>query len=392
MRILQRRGSCEPRIRVSGANLVTTAASTNTLPLLDLGRFEQGPSERAAFLAELKAAARDVGFFYVTGHGVDADFLRQVMQVTHRFFALPERDKLAIEMIHSPHFRGYNRVAAEITRGRPDWREQIDIGAERAAIPLGPDTPPWLRLQGPNLWPTALPELKPIVLRWQAAAQDVLVRLLRCFALALGQHEDLFESIGLDEPHVLVKLIRYPGRELTEGDQGVGPHKDSSLLSLLLQDTVGGLQVEHPGGWIEAAPVPGSFVVNIGELLELASDGYLRATVHRVLTPPAGSERVSVAFFLGPRLDATVPLLKLPPELAAVARGPERDPANPLLRDVGRNYLKGRLRSHPDVALRHHPDLLETDARERSARTTGSVRIYPRERCSRVSADADSDG
>jgi isopenicillin N synthase-like dioxygenase len=116
--------------------------------------------------------------------------------------------------------------------------------------------------------------------------------------------------------------------------------------------------VETSAGWIDVTPRPGTFVVNIGELLELASDGYLRATFHRVVAPPAGVERISVAFFLGARLEATVPLLHLPPELAAQARGPESDPQNPLFRSVGQNYLKGRLRSHPDVARRHHADLL----------------------------------
>jgi isopenicillin N synthase-like dioxygenase len=130
----------------------------------------------------------------------------------------------------------------------------------------------------------------------------------------------------------------------------------------LLQDTQGGLQVETADGWIDVTPRPGTFVVNIGELLELASDGYLRATLHRVVAPPAGVERISVAFFLGARLDATVPLLHLPPALAAQARGPESDPKNPLFRSVGQNYLKGRLRSHPDVARRHHADLLEPGA------------------------------
>ena len=102
----------------------------------------------------------------------------------------------------------------------------------------------------------------------------------------------------------------------------------------------------------------GTFVINIGEQLELASDGYLRATMHRVVSPPAGTQRLSAAFFLGARLDATVPVLTLPPALATHARGPEQDPLNPLIREVGLNYLKGRLRSHPDVARRHHADLL----------------------------------
>jgi isopenicillin N synthase-like dioxygenase len=327
------------------------------IPELDLQLFDSGTEQRAAFLAKLRSAAHDVGFFYVGGHGVGAHLQRLLMDTAKRFFSLPVPDKLAIEMLNSPHFRGYNRVAAELTRGLPDWREQIDIGAERAVLPRQPDSPAWARLQGPNQWPAALPELRPVVGRWQAAANHVLVRLLRALALALGQAADALEPLYRDDPHYLVKLIRYPGRDQTGTDQGVGAHKDAELITLLQQDAPG-LQVETPQGWIDVAPRPGSFVVNIGEQLELASDGYLRATVHRVLTPPAGTERISAALFLGARLDATVPLLPLPPALAATARGPERDPNNPLFREVGLNYLKGRLRSHPDVARRHHADLI----------------------------------
>jgi isopenicillin N synthase-like dioxygenase len=344
----------------------------NSIPLLDLSRFYAGETPRAAFLAELRAAARDVGFFYLTGHGVKPDLLHDLIDFSRRFFALPAADKLAIEMVNSPHFRGYNRVAWERTRGAPDWREQIDIGAERPELPSAPDMPPWARLQGPNQWPTALPELRPVVLRWQSAAIEVLSRLLRAFALALGQSENALEPLYRDEPHHLVKLIRYPGRDATDSEQGVGAHKDAGLLTLLLQDTQGGLEVESAAGWIGVTPRPGTFVVNIGELLELASDGYLRATLHRVRAPPPGIERISVAFFLGARLDATVPLLQLPPDLAAQARGPESDPNNPLFRSVGQNYLKGRLRSHPDVARRHHADLIEPGAV--SNRLSGSRR------------------
>jgi isopenicillin N synthase-like dioxygenase len=280
------------------------------------------------------------------------------MSSAKQFFALPESDKLAVEMVNSPHFRGYARIAWERTRGLQDWREQIDIGAEQPVLARSTDAPAWTRLQGPNQWPAALPGLRPTVLGWQAAATRVLTRLLRAFALALGQRADAFEPLYRNNPHVLVKLIRYPGRDLTASDQGVGAHKDSGLLSLLVQDDVGGLQVETPQGWMDVEPRAGTLVVNIGEILELASDGYLRATLHRVITPPAGRERISAAFFMGARLDATVPVLSLPPEFAAQARGPERDPNNPLFRSVGENYLKGRLRSHPDVAQRYYADLL----------------------------------
>jgi isopenicillin N synthase-like dioxygenase len=335
----------------------------SSIPLLDLSRFDAAKrDERAAFLSELRNAARQVGFFYITGHGIESALLDGLMTCAKHFFALRESDKLAVEMVNSPHFRGYTRIAWERTRGLQDWREQIDIGAEQPALARSPDVPGWTRLQGPNQWPAALPELRPAVLNWQAAASRVLTRLLRAFALSLGQSEDVLEPLYRNDPHFLVKLIRYPGRDSTASDQGVGAHKDSGLLSLLLQDDQGGLQVQTAEGWVDVAPRIGTLVVNIGEILELASDGYLRATLHRVVTPPAGRERISAAFFLGARLDATVPLLSLPPELAAQARGPERDPNNPLFRNVGQNYLKGRLRSHPDVAQRYYADLIEAGA------------------------------
>ena len=326
------------------------------IPQFDLESLEGRRGDPVQALVDLREAARNVGFLYLTGHGIEASLLRQLIDLSGAFFALPEAQKLAVEMIHSPHFRGYTRVAREITRNQPDWREQIDIGAERAALPLAPGAPAWQRLTGPNQWPAALPQLRPLVLEWQTRAADTLLRLVRLLCASLGQDPDALQAICGDDPHYLVKLIRYPGREATDSDQGVGAHKDSGLLSLLLQDDIGGLEVESGGRWIPAEPRPGTLVVNIGEILELASNGYLRATLHRVRTPPAGRDRISVAFFLGARLDSTVPVLALPPALAALASGPEADPGNPLLRDVGENYLKGRLRSHPDVASRYYRD------------------------------------
>jgi isopenicillin N synthase-like dioxygenase len=332
-----------------------------TLPVLDLQRLEASPAEREAFLAELRRTAYDLGFFYVTGHGVDPDLIGATLNVARRFFALPEADKLAIEMVNSPHFRGYNRKGQEYTRGQRDWREQVDIGAEREALPRTPDLPPWARLRGPNQWPAALPEFRDVILDYQAAAADLAIRLVRTFAAALGQPENIFEQIYTPEPHYLLKIIRYPGRDATESDQGVGAHKDSGFVTVLLQDVQKGLEVEHNGQWISAPPIPGTFVINIGEVLELASNGYLLANVHRVVTPSAGTDRLSVAFFFGAQLNSTVPLLELPPELAAHARGATRDPLNPLFREVGKNHLKSRLRSHPDVAQRHHTDLLDSE-------------------------------
>jgi len=330
-----------------------------TIPTLDLRRLDAGALGRASFLRELRAAARGVGFFYLVGHDIEDDLIRNVLALSRRFFALPSADKLAIEMVNSSHFRGYNRAGFEHTRGKPDWREQLDVGAEKSALPFDRSAPTWTRLQGPNQWPSALPALKPTLLAYQEKATALAIRVLRAFAAALDQPDDAFASIYLPAPHQLLKLIRYPGRAADEDDQGVGAHKDSGFLSILLQDEQPGLQVEGANEWIDAPPIPGTFVVNIGEILEMASNGYLRANVHRVVSPPSGVDRYSVAFFLGARLDATVPLLPLPAHLAAEARGVTLDPLNPLFREVGRNYLKGRLRSHPDVASRHHADLID---------------------------------
>jgi isopenicillin N synthase-like dioxygenase len=346
---------------------MTIAATAETLPILDFREIDGDPAQRQAFLAKLRRAARDTDFFYLIGHGIDPDFLDQLFVLSRRFFDLPETEKNAIEMVHSPHFRGYTRVGWEQTRGQRDWREQLDVGAERARVTPQPGDPAWVRLQGPNQWPQALPDLRPAILRWQQEATALAIRLVRAFAASLGQAEDVFEPIYAEKPNQLVKIIRYPGRDATESEQGVGAHKDSSFVTILLQHAQSGLQVEGPNGWIDAPPLRGSFIINVGELLEMASSGYLRATVHRVTTPPAGTDRLSIAFFLGARLDSVVPVLTLSPELAAEARGVAQDPQNPLFREVGKNYLKGRLRSHPDVARRHYADQLTAEELAKAA-------------------------
>ncbi|KAB0679112.1 isopenicillin N synthase family dioxygenase [Aureimonas leprariae] len=330
---------------------------TRLIPVLDFRRFDAGASERRTFLEDLRSAARDVGFFYLASHGITQTEAEAVVEAARAFFRLPEAEKVAIAMVNSPQFRGYTRVGGELTKGKADMREQLDIGVERETIAQAPGLPAWTRLQGPNQWPASLPSLKPALLEWQEKVAGVALRLLEAFALALDQPQDAFEPIRGRTPNNRMKIVRYPGRDAIDGDQGVGAHKDGGFLTLLLQDENRGLQVEYGGSWIDADPIPGTLVVNIGELLELASNGYLRATVHRVVAPTAGVERISVPYFFGAGLDASVPLLRLPETLAAEAPGPASDPENPLLRNVGENVLKSRLRSHPDVAQRHYADL-----------------------------------
>ncbi|UJL39750.1 isopenicillin N synthase family dioxygenase [Pantoea agglomerans] len=334
-----------------------SALTTAELPVIDFALLSGNQQQQQQVLEKLSQAARDVGFFYLINHGIDRKLLDEVQHVARKFFALPQADKSAVAMANSPHFRGYNLAGVEITRSQPDYREQFDIGAEREALPVTADSPTWQRMQGPNQWPETLPELQTVVTRWQQQMTAVALELLRAFAGALNLPRNAFDNLYGDYPNEHIKLIRYPGRKEGESRQGVGAHKDSGFLTMLLQDDQPGLQVEvTPDNWIDASPLPGAFVVNIGELLELATNGYLRATVHRVVSPPQSSERLSIAFFLGAQLDAVVPIYQLPPQLAELAQGPSSDPLNPLLREVGWNYLKGRLRSHPEVAQRFYPE------------------------------------
>ncbi|MET0290742.1 MAG: 2-oxoglutarate and iron-dependent oxygenase domain-containing protein [Steroidobacteraceae bacterium] len=325
------------------------------LPLLDLREFDH-ETTRAGFVEALRRAAHETGFFYLTGHGVSAALADELLTLSREFFALPLAEKQAIDIALSPHFRGYTRVGSERTGGRIDWREQIDLGLEAEPLRLQPDDPSWKRLQGPNQWPRRPAGLRSAVLGWHETLQPVAAKLLRAFALSLGQPADAFDDCWQGLPNQVIKTIHYPPG--SGESQGCGAHKDSEFLTLLLQDDVGGLEVQIDGEWRAAPPLPGTFVVNTGELLELASNGYYCATLHRVVTPPPGVSRQSLAFFFAARLDAVVPCLPLPPALRAAARGVSREPSNPLFHEVAANTLKGRLRSHPETAARFYADLV----------------------------------
>jgi len=333
----------------------------SSLPILDMSRFDSSEEAAAEFRAQLRQVTHDVGFFYLVGHGISDELIAEVLDVSRRFFALPDEAKLAIENIHSPQFRGYTRVGKELTNGDVDFREQIDIGEERDAVEPAEGLPNYWRLEGPNLWPAELPELQKTMNRWNSELNALALRLMRNWAIALGVEENVFDAAFAERPYSLIKIVRYPGETDESPKQGVGAHRDGGVLTLLLVEPgKGGLQVEHEGDWIDAPSIPGSFVVNIGEMLELATDGYLKATLHRVESPRVGTDRISVPFFFNPALDATMPKLNIAPELRAEARGLSADPTNsPILETYGDNVLRYRLRAHPNVAEVHHKDLLQ---------------------------------
>jgi isopenicillin N synthase-like dioxygenase len=330
------------------------------LPILDISELDAGAESAERFRTQLREVTHDVGFFYLVGHGIDQSLIDSLLDVSKRFFELPEEDKLAVENIHSPQFRGYTRVGKELTAGAVDWREQLDIGEDREVVEAAEGVANYWRLEGPNLWPAALPELESTVTEWSRVLNALALRLLRNWAVALGSPEDVFDGAFADHPFSLIKIVRYPGESGDAPKQGVGAHRDGGVLTLLLVEPgKGGLQVEHEGEWIDAPSIPGAFVVNIGEMLELATDGYLKATLHRVVSPGVGTDRISIPFFFNPALDATMPRLELDPSLRSQTRGLSADPNNsPILETYGDNALRYRLRAHPNVAAMHHADLL----------------------------------
>ncbi|MER0443887.1 2-oxoglutarate and iron-dependent oxygenase domain-containing protein [Streptomyces sp. Edi4] len=334
--------------------------TTSQLPIIDLSAADRGPEARRLLRAQLHSAAHGVGFFQLVGHGVTDAETAALNDTMRAFFRLSEADRLAIDNVNSPHFRGYTRTGDERTGGSRDWRDQLDIGAERPARIPGPGEPAYWWLQGPNQWPGALPELRSAALTWIDRLSAVADKLLHELLAAIGAPEDFYDDVFGDQAHPHLKLVRYPGSAEDGTAQGVGAHKDYGFLTLLHQDTVGGLQVQREDGrFHDVPPLPGAFVVNLGELLEVATNGYLVATNHRVVSPPRATERFSVPFFYNPRLDARIEPLVFP--YAAHAPGATADPANPLFAEYGRNELKGKLRAHPLVAARHHADLLLTE-------------------------------
>ena len=336
----------------------------SSLPVLDIGPFladESGPGG-TEFVEQLRDNLHGPGFCYLVGYGVDPTHEAAVMDVAREFFAQPEHLRLQIVNTNTPHFRGYTRLGMEHTNGMSDWRDQIDIGPEHEPTDPGPDGPAWLRVRGPNQWPESVPAMQPTVTTWMDDMAAVGATVLRAIALGLGQPADHFEPSTRPHPEVLVKIIRYPAQdERSDTGQGVGLHNDSGLLSFIMQDTVGGLQVQIGDELVDATPMPGALILNLGEMLQIATDGYLRATKHRVVSPPPGRERISVAYFYNPAMEATFAEIPLPDELAALARGAANEhPGDVIFSNYGDNWLKFRVRSHPDVAAIHHPDLLGT--------------------------------
>jgi isopenicillin N synthase-like dioxygenase len=287
------------------------------LPVIDMAALFRGgdAAARAKVARQIEAACRASGFFYVTGHGVSDSVLAALDAASRTFFALPEATKMQIAMARGGRaWRGFFPLGGELTSGRPDGKEGIYFGTELS--PEHPRVRDGWPLHGPNLWPAAVPELRPAVETYMAATMRAAHHLLEGVALSLGLQADYFEAHYTAEPTVLFRIFHYPPTPpATDGQEnwGVGEHSDYGLLTLLAQDAHGGLQVKTPGGWIAAPPLPGTLVCNIGDMLDRLTGGWYVSTPHRVRND-SGRERLSFPLFFDP--DFAAEMVPLPPEAA----------------------------------------------------------------------------
>lgn len=334
--------------------------SMTRLPVLDIAELRANRDSRSSH--DICKTLRDIchyqGFCYVTGHGLTAP-RQQISQAAKDFFDLPLADRKALVIANTPHFRGYTVLGDEQTKGRSDWRDQIDFADEALAPVLSPTDPKWLNLRGPNQWPVSF-DMQPAVRGYLEGMHELGVTMLSALAEGLGIGRDYFAPYFTPRGDARLKLIRYkvPKDGTGKTGQGVGWHNDTGFLTFIMQDSIGGLQVEINGETIDATPMQGAFVMNLGEMLQVATGGYLRATPHRVISPPPGTERHSIAYFFNPKLESEFAPIALPEGLDRHARGAQNiDPDDPVFNVVGQNILKTRLRAHPDVAAKFYPSL-----------------------------------
>jgi isopenicillin N synthase-like dioxygenase len=279
------------------------------IPIIDVSDLVAGTARRQAVATQLGDACRESGFFYAVAHGVDEGLQRRLRELSRQFFAQDVDAKMQLRMgLGGRAWRGYFRVGDELTSGRPDQKEGLYFGAELAADhPLVRTGTP---MHGPNLFPAALPGFRETVLDYMAALTRLGHRLMAGLALSLGLEESYFADRCTGEPLVLFRIFNYPPpRDPTLW--GVGEHTDYGLLTILLQDDAGGLEVKSRSHWVPAPPVNGSFVCNIGDMLDRMTGGLYRSTPHRVRNP-APRNRLSFPFFFDPNFFARVQPIDLP--------------------------------------------------------------------------------
>ncbi|KAG5415021.1 hypothetical protein IGI04_002588 [Brassica rapa subsp. trilocularis] len=250
---------------------------------------------------KLDRACRDVGFFYVTGHGISESFMKKVKEMSHQFFELPYAEKLKIKITPAAGYRGYQRMGLNLTGGKQDFHEAIDCYKEFEQGKYGETGK---AMEGPNQWPENPQEYKELMDKYIKLCIDLSRNILRGISLAFGGSPYEFEGKLVGDPFWIMRIIGYPGVN-QENVIGCGAHTDYGLLSLINQDDdKTALQVKNlAGDWISVTPIPGSFVCNIGDMLKVLSNGVYESTLHRVINN-SPRYRVCVGFFYEINFDA----------------------------------------------------------------------------------------
>jgi isopenicillin N synthase-like dioxygenase len=292
---------------------MSRAQEFSHIPIIDVRELIAGTDGQAEVARQLGQACRESGFFYVIGHGVDANLQLRLQEQSRQFFAQDVETKLRIRMaLGGRAWRGYFRVGDELTSGKPDQKEGLYFGKELDAD--HPLVKAGTLLHGPNLFPAELPLLREPVLDYMAALTRLGHRLMAGLALGLGLRESYFWEHCTGEPLTLFRIFSYPPPR-DPGLWGVGEHTDYGLLTILLQDDAGGLEVRSRSSWVSAPPVSGSFVCNIGDMLDRMTRGLFRSTPHRVRNP-APRDRLSFPFFFDPGFFTRVQPIELPGQAA----------------------------------------------------------------------------
>lgn len=260
-----------------------------SIPVVDIGRlWSDARSDRQAVADDITRAARDVGFFYISGHNVSDASIAGLKVAAQRFFAQPMATKLESYIGGSQNHSGYVPEGEEVfVAGKVDKKEAYDIGYDAPEVVSGAN------MLGPNLWPKT-PEFRTQVSAYYAEVEALARRMFAAFALVLNQPESFFED-KLSAPPSQLRLIHYPFDSDAVDAQGIGAHTDYECFTILLP-TAPGLEIMNGRGeWIDAPPIPGCFVINISDMMEIWSNGAFVATSHRVRK--VAEERYSFPFF-----------------------------------------------------------------------------------------------
>lgn len=298
----------------------------------------------AGAAAALREACCDSGFFYLRGHGVPQALLDAQLEWTRRFFDLPLAARERISMRKSKARRGYEPIATQVLDAGtpPDLKESFYLGRD-----LGPEHPyvrDGLHGYGANQWPDGAPGFRAQMEAYFEALSDLSLRMMRLLARSLDLPQDYFDAM-MREPMPVLRLIHYPPHpaDARPNQLGAGAHTDWGALTFLLQDDAGGLEVQNAAGdWVYVPPLTGSFVVNLGDMIERWTNGLYRSTLHRVLNRAPGRSRYSVAFFSNPDFNARVACLPTCTDATHPARYAPCTAGQHLQESFERSYSQGR--------------------------------------------------